>query len=95
MKYSTMTFNFIWPKTIFVEQLSVNLSLHQFTCNFLFTVSYPCSSCKKTARFDCIGLPDGTARCICTKYIYRKMKDVPTVCYFEKAKPRAFNFSFL
>ncbi|XP_053372669.1 uncharacterized protein LOC123559779 [Mercenaria mercenaria] len=49
--------------------------------------SYPCSSCKKTARVDCIGLPDGTARCICTKWKYMKMKKIPTsICYYKKAK---------
>ncbi|XP_045207822.2 neurogenic locus notch homolog protein 3-like [Mercenaria mercenaria] len=46
-----------------------------------------CWRCKKEARRDCIGLPDGTAVCVCLEMNPNEKGNPPLICYFKKSAP--------
>ena len=47
-----------------------------------------CYLCKRVGREDCIGLPDGTAVCICLELDNNKksLGNPPLICYYKMFK---------
>ena len=51
-----------------------------------------CYKCKKRGRTDCIGLPDGTAVCVCLELASNKRDQglPPLICYYKKYLKRKY-----